>query len=242
MIIIVSGEGPTDIGSCTNGAGTCEGSEFQAGAMGHFIDRLVEPIWGYSPLESGAIICLIERELGRLSDRAKIVTLPGKKKAQGTGYFFKNAYALAKFAGDVEEENNCQTMAVLFRDSDGTRSTRDGLWEEKVSSINLGFVAGGYDRGVPMVPKPKSEVWLLCAIQEYAYQHCAQLESVSGNDRSPDSAKRKLEMALKPSGKTYIDIPDMVVAGEILPANIDMPSFNSFRERLEVVANSMIGQ
>ena len=241
MIIVVSGEGPTDIGRCSNGASHCDGGDYVAGAMGRFIDCIVAPIWDYSPLNSGAMICVTESKLGVLSRDAKIITLPGKKKNQETGYFFKNSYALAKFSQHCEDDKDCETMAVLFRDADGTRSTQRGLWEEKRASMIRGFAASGYDRGVPMLPKPKSEAWLLCAVQEHAYQNCIQFESISGNDHSPNSAKKQLDTAMSESGKTY-EAPDMVVDGRISPEKIDMPSFNAFRVRIEEVARAMIGK
>lgn len=241
MIIVVSGEGPTDIGTCRNGAESCDPPDYVPGAMGRIIDALVEPIWSYSAYDAGAMRCVTEGELARMSANAKIVSLPGKKKARETGYFFKNAYALGGYAAGIEDDE-CKTMAVLFRDADGTRSTQDGLWEAKVNSIRLGFSAVGFPRGVPMVPKPKSEAWILCAVQEQRYQNCARFETLSGNDRSPNNAKKQLEEALAPKGNTYVDLPDMIQGKEILPDRIDMPSFNAFRERLEQVARSMVGQ
>ena len=241
MIIVVSGEGPTDIGICRNGKSPCEGDDFVAGAMGQMIEKLVTPIWQYSPLETGAMICLSEGSLSRLCRRSTIVTLPGKNKNQETGYFFKNSYALAKFAQDKEAEMECDAMAVLFRDADGTCSTQNGLWEEKRTSMIRGFSAADFARGVPMLPKPKSEAWLLCALQEPGYQNCVRLESISGNDHSPNSAKKQLEIAMSERGKTYTDASDMVVDGTISPQQIDMPSFNIFRSELEAIARSMVG-
>ncbi len=58
-------------------------------------------------------------------------------------------------------------IAVLFRDSDGTASSGRGLWEDKRKSIEDGFGEAGFDYGVPMIPKPKSEAWLLCAFHGY---------------------------------------------------------------------------
>jgi hypothetical protein len=43
-----------------------------------------------------------------------------------------------------------------------------------------------------MLPKPKSEAWLLCAGQTVQHSHAA-LEDISGNDDSPNSAKNKWE-------------------------------------------------
>lgn len=240
MIIVLSGEGPTDIGTCNNRATTCDSPVYVRGAMGLIVDVLIEPIWTYSPYDSCSMHFLSESELARLSDKAKIVSLPGKKKAKGTAYFFKNSYALGNYAKNMETNNDCETMAVLFRDSDGTRSTQKGLWADKVNSMTLGFLAADYARGVPMVPKPKSEAWLLCAVQEHPYQNCTRFESISGNDRSPSNAKKQLEDALAPAERTHLCIPDMINDGEISPARINMPSFNAFRERLEEVARAMV--
>ena len=242
MIVVVSGEGSTDIGACSNAAGICDPPDYIPGAMGRFIDALIAPIWSYSPYDASAMHYVAEGELARMSDEAKLVSLPGKKKAQETGYFFKNSYALGKYATNIEERHDCKTMAVLFRDADGTRRTVSGLWEAKVHSIQLGFSASGYARGVPMVPKPKSEAWLLCAVQPHPYQDCGRFESISGNDHSPNSAKKQLDAALEPSHRTHLDLPDMIAANEIAPDRIDMPSFNAFRERLKEVAYAMTGR
>jgi len=46
------------------------------------------------------------------------------------------------------------------------------------------------DRGVAMIPKPKSEAWLLCALKNKPYESCEKLEDRSGNDDSPNSLKK----------------------------------------------------
>ena len=52
-----------------------------------------------------------------------------------------------------------------------------------------------------MIPKPKSEAWLICALKRDPYQVCERLEARSGNDQSPNSLKRELEqlLGIKPS-------------------------------------------
>ena len=167
-------------------------------------------------------------------------TLPGKKKPVETGYFFKNARGLARLAKDRSACDNCPVGAVLFRDNDGTVASRRSLWDDKVKSIEAGFAAEDFALGVPMVPKPKSEAWLLCAVQGVQYQNCARFEDLSGNDASPNSAKGKLEKALSARGRSYADVCDMVEKGEIGPQQIQMPSFDFFRERLETVAQQMV--
>ena len=46
-----------------------------------------------------------------------------------------------------------------------------------------------------MIPKPKSEAWVLCALSKL-YKECDELEDRSGNDNSPNSLKRELEELL----------------------------------------------
>jgi len=57
-----------------------------------------------------------------------------------------------------------------------------------------GFAHEGFDSGVPMLPNPKSEAWLLCALKKpRPYQDCDRIEAGSGNAAAPDSLKAQLE-------------------------------------------------
>lgn len=90
-----------------------------------------------------------------------------------------------------------------------------------------------------MVPKPKSEAWLICALKPNAYQNCGALEeSLSGNDNAPEPAKEQLEALLAQRGERLGDLPDMVSNGTIdaLRAGMkDMQSFEDFDRRLREV-------
>jgi len=80
-----------------------------------------------------------------------------------------------------------------------------------------------------MIPKPVSEAWLVCALQEHPYQNCAGLENLS-----PQSLKRRLEQLLgrRPSRKELVQ---MVADRTIDVDRLKMPSFTAFRSRLEEV-------
>lgn len=241
MILLLSGEGPSDIGSCQTATERCEGNDFQPGPMAWFVDKLAGPTWGYSPLESRSYTFISESALAHdCRIRRMGTSLPGKKKAVETAYFFKTARSLARLAKERSARDKCPVGAVLFRDSDGTVASRRSLWDDKLKSIEAGFAAEDFDLGVPMVPKPKSEAWLLCAVQGPQYQNCARYEDLSGNDASPKSAKGELAKALTAKDRDYADVCDMVERGEIDPRRIQMPSFDRFRERLEAVARQMM--
>jgi hypothetical protein len=241
MILLVSGEGPTDIGSCVGGGAECEGADFQAGPMALMMDQLVKPIWGYSPLEATAFVLASKNAVADRSRQLGSVALPGLKRAKETSYFFKNARALARMALERTTPQS-PVGAVLFHDSDGTHSMGISLWQDKWNSIANGFEAEEFTLGVPMVPKPKSEAWLLCAVQQHPYTNCARFEDISGNDASPNSAKRQFDAALAARGKEYDDVCDLIEEGSIQASNLSMPSYDRFRERLEQVARMMAGR
>lgn len=244
MIFLVSGEGSSDIGIRSNENPSSDGSGFCPGPMSVIIDKLIEPWLNYSLMGCKAIEFIPENQLKNIEVPRN--ALRGKKRknhetALNTKYFYQNARQLARIALEKAKTNQCAVGAVLFRDADGTRSTEKGLYENKWASIEVGFQAEEFNFGVPMVPKPKSEAWLLCALKVDHYQNCNQLElTLSGNDNSPDSAKDQLDCELNRLGKSVGDVVGMVSEGIIDPERIDMPSFNRFRERLKEVTLGML--
>jgi len=237
--LVISGEGKTDIGSASY-----QSDEFIAGSMYYIIDKLIEEKCSFSPYEcyqadadkSNWITFVDESELVKFGKsnfsgyKKKGTTLPGKKKEQDTGEFYVNARALARIAhkvGDEKSDNNI--IAILFRDKDGKRTKSDALWQSKVRSMEDGFKAEEFDFGVPMVPNPKSEAWLICALKNTPYQQCEKLEERSGNDDSPNNLKDELASF----GITNNQINSMIQSGEIKLEKINMPSFKYFANRLK---------
>lgn len=136
-------------------------------------------------------------------------------------------------ASELENMLDDEVVAVFFRDADGTASADRGQWAAKFQSMLNGFEEEGFRRGVPMVPKPKSEAWILCALK-YRYQNCDSLEERSGNDRSPNSLKDELD-AHAGQRLSGVDLVAMVEKREVDINRIAMPSFAAFRIRLEEV-------
>jgi hypothetical protein len=239
MHFLLSGEGPSDLGVCGNGADQCEGNLLSHGPMTMFVDHIVSRRHQYSLLEAGCYSFVSE---GGLSVRAaelkaarKQLGLPGKRREKETRYFFNNARILAKIAREKGQEKQDDVVAILFRDSDGTASAGRGLWEAKYQSMLDGFAEENHPRGVPMLPKPKSEAWLLCALKAHPYQDCESLESRSGNDNSPNNLKGELKAALGEEVRLIETLCDMIQDGVIDVDRIEMPSFRKFRKRLEDV-------
>lgn len=237
MFFLLSGEGVTDMGVGKENVVVCEGDEFQVGPMAIIVDRVAEPCIGFSFLEIGCCGYVSEarvaKRAGRLKAVKKELRLPGKKQAKETRYFFNNARILSEIAKEQEQQRENDVVAVLFRDSDGTASAGRGLWEEKRQSMLDGFEEEGFLKGVPMIPKPKSEAWLICAFKENAYQNCQDLEERSGNDKSPNALKKELAELL--AEEVTPELLCERVRNNLNIDNIEMTSFQAFRDRLEEV-------
>jgi hypothetical protein len=221
MLLVLSGEGPTDLG----------GYGEEIGPLAKLVDRWIAQRLGYSLVDCD-FYCFFSKK--QLSDRAKTIkprSMKGKKQASETRYFYKNARALALLARELDSE---EMIVVLFRDADGTASSDRGEWQDKWNSMLAGFEIEGMATGVPMIPKPKSEAWLLCALQN-GYQSCAGLEEESGNDTSPRSLKGQLQEVLG-EDTSRERLNDLVDRGDIDFSRIkDMRSLTAFTKRLDEV-------
>lgn len=239
MLLILSGEGPTDLGSCRTMLGRCTDADFQPGPMAVLVEQALSPQLGYTVLRDtpAAVNFISEAGLSdyerQLKDNRRGMVLPGKKGAKETAYFYKNAWALGVMAHELEQASEDKGIAVLFRDCDGTRSAASSLWQEKWDSMQRGFQRSGYPRGVPMLPKPKSEAWLLCAAKKTPYQHCAALEDLSGNDDSPKAVKDELDAAFG-SHQSGQALCDWLEANPFDATQArSMPSYAAFQDRLQ---------
>ena len=235
MYFRFSGEGHTDLGLCAMAAAHCQGSDYLPGPLAIMVSQIVEDSQGYSIIECEQCGFTPEEELVRKAEKIKSSKkpprLPGRKRAKETHYFFVNARALAQIAKSMSAEKSDDVVAILFRDTDGTASAGRGNWDDKWKSMIDGFVEEEFERGVPMIPKPKSEAWLLNALK---YPNGDSLEERSGNDKSPNSLKLELEQFLGTVNKR-IDLCQLVENRKIDYNKINLPSFIQFKERLEKV-------
>ncbi|MCS4511562.1 hypothetical protein [Xylophilus ampelinus] len=204
--------------------------------MAFIVDRLVARRLGYSLLdyEAEGTDCIRyqnKSDLARAGKRGPML-LPGVKFGQHNSLFTQNAQVLGLLAKEDGQASGMPTIAVLFRDSDGTRSTPARQWKEKVYSMQRGFALADYACGVPMVPRPKSEAWLIGAFLQPPYAHCAALEDASGNDGSPQSLKNRLKSLVGHVASAH-EQAQWVHDGRVEPERIDMPSFTAFRTALE---------
>ncbi|MFH1137052.1 MAG: hypothetical protein V1816_13340 [Pseudomonadota bacterium] len=235
MYFLLSGEGPTDMGLCPDNMTACEGSRHQQGPMAIIVSQIVEQELNFSFMETRYYGYVSKRELvsraSGFKNQNRSLKLPGVNIPKETRYFYQNARALALCAKDKMEELADDVIAVLFHDSDGTASAGRGHWQDIWNSMVNGFLAEGFEQGVPMIPKPKSEAWIICSVKNNPYQGCNALENRSGNDDSPNALKDELAEILhgRPS---RVQLCEMVSDRRIDCEKIDMPSFLAFKDRL----------
>jgi len=215
--------------------------EFVPGPMAWVVDKVLERHHTqYSLLEIHAaggdcVMHVHETELAARGKRGSPL-FPGVKFGKGTAFFTRNAQVLGLWAQQAAAKDGQPVLAVLFRDGDGVRATPTGQWQDKVDSMHRGFAMVACDTGVPMVPRPKSEAWLLCALRPPGYVNCAPLEDASGNDTSPNSLKRQLAALRDGEDPSAEQQAEWVKTGAVDPLHIDMPSFNAFKQALHTAA------
>ncbi len=227
MFLILSGEGDSDIGI----------EDKSIGPMTKLIDNWIARRIGYSLIEGGQYAIFPEAQVvEKAKSEIQSFSRIGKKNGKETRFFRNNARGLAILAREKAQEIGAETplIVVLFRDLDGTVSADRNMWNKKWQSMLDGFIEEGIFTGVPMIPNPKSEVWILCALRN-RYQHCRKLEDESGNDNSPNSLKKQLEDHLG-EPVTGILLNDKIDNGEIdIDRMTDLDSVRAFKDRLNEV-------
>jgi hypothetical protein len=237
MYFLLSGEGPADMGVGIGAAAICEGKDYECGPMAVFVDQIVESRHKYSPFEAQCCGFVSEHTITtRTSElkKRKEIRAPGKKKARETHFHFTNARVLARIAGEKQKQLQDDVVAVLFHDSDDVASAGRSEWNEKRDSMLHGFQEEEFARGVPMVPKPTSEAWVIAGMTGNSNHRGKPLEDWSGKTNTANSLKVELEKLLgeKPSAEKLCE---MVRERSIDYEKIKLPSFNAFRERLVAV-------
>lgn len=238
MRLLLSGEGPTDLGQERP---VVDGIEFVPGPMAWVVDKVLERHHtGYSMLQmhqvGGDCVTYVHETALAALGKPGSPLFPGVKFGKGTAFFTRNAQVLGLLAKQTSAAEEQPVLAVLFRDGDGVRATPTGEWQEKVDSMHRGFAMIECETGVPMVPRPKSEAWLLCALRPPGYANCTPLEDASGNDASPTSLKKQLVAMCGGTDPSADEQADWVMTGTVDPLRIEMPSFDAFKQALKTAA------
>jgi len=223
------GEGPSDL---------CDKTSGKEGFLSNALVQLLN-------LDGDASLCdfvgvphaQLEANSNRVARAPRNILLRGNKRATGKlAEVARMAEALAHIVKNNTDDEDAG--AVFFMDCDFTNSevnNPDRYHLQVIASVESGFEAvDGFKRGVAMIPKMRSESWLLCKYQEDPYRPTDEFEKLPANDESPRCAKKVLAGILSSTvDKMYADI---IYADEIDWTKISCPSFNFFKRRFRYVA------
>lgn len=230
--LLVTGEGPTDMGVPNNQQNICTGNNYNIGAMAIIAIRVLQhylPDWNNDNLDfddpESWITYIGGNRLAELAKNKQIFK-PSKKLAKGFIEHAHRAAVMAKYAYDNEHQ-----LGIYFHDADKEPTSKF------IDAITLGANSlddsADYPPIVAMIPKPTSEAWFICAKKESPYTHCAQLEKdLSGNDSaSPQNSPKRILASLLSVDDCTTPI-QLDLARECNIEQIDMPSFNQFKNDL----------
>lgn len=96
------------------------------------------------------------------------------------------AYSLAQQARNYGSDCG----AIYFKDMDfASNENRDHYYEALIAAMHSGFDRADFRKGVPMIPKTRSESWMLCIVDKNA-NRVSYYENLPGSDNSPKSGKK----------------------------------------------------
>lgn len=227
MIVLCSGEGPSDIGAndYNSTSGIYDTPKF--GAMGNMLLSILQKC-REDYHDSDCHIIIHKKELQKRVDEISTLFLSGIDRPAGCAYFIKAAYSLALIALDKQNCSKDDVIAVLFRDSDPSSEAGNVLWKNKFKSIEDGFKLARFEFGVPMVPKPTSEAWCL-AMFNASPSVCRKLEEKINRDE----LKHDLDNKLFDEHITKEEFYHRILTGELPLTELkDMNSFAVFQDKL----------
>ena len=225
MYFVLTGEGNSDLGY----------SAEHPGVLVRLLEKLASDIsdedLGYEFASRSDLAAKMPKD----SDSSRPILLRGnKRKYPYLITIQRTAEALGRIASELEN-----TGAVFFHDCDFTHSevnNPDEYYRQVVCSMEQGFEFANYSNGVPMVPKPRSESWLLCHYQATPYENCARFEKLPANDRAENSGKKLLERFFNCRESQIYEHIDI---DEIDWDQIDAPSFVFFKNRFQHVVERL---
>lgn len=216
------------------------------GPLKDCVDQLLDFFWDNRN-------CIQFKQVSRPEVSQSIKGKPEKKTyiARGAKNKFSDHHfisASAKYLAQKAEETAMENDephkwgVIYFHDLDAnTKATVDEIYNASMNAMNEGFDSVSFPHGVPMIPKTRSESWLLCLLDPDGGANKKYFENLPMSDTSPNSGKKVLATMLKVSedeSYTIIEEKRDTFVWTLLQA----PSFLVFRDRLKTVSAKLLNQ
>lgn len=235
---VLCGEGPTDLYY-----NEIDGNQ---GPLKDGVDQLLDSFWDDC---SYVLFKQVSRSEIALSDKGKpekktAVVRGAKKKFPNHRFIASSAKYLAQRANAFAAENEEPEKwgVIYFHDLDAnTTFSVDEVYQAYLSAMNDGFESENFSNGVPMIPKTRSESWLLCLLSPDKGSSAKYYEDLPMSDKSPKTGKILLADVLKDShDESYAIIEDQ--RDKFDWTSLRAPSFLVFSERLKAVSGKILNK
>lgn len=234
--IVICGEGPTDLyyDKQTN----------SRGPLKVCVDNLLESFW-----DDVSYVDFVQVSRGDLeaTDKGKpekktAVVRGLKKNFANAAYVSKCAKLLAEKAKVFAKANEDDWGVIFFKDLDASSGTDiDKVYNAMFSAMEDGFETANFETGVPMVPKTRSESWILCALCPKDASKNDFFEKLPMSDKSPNSGKKVLAKILNvDEDESYKIVGERVES--FLWEQIQAPSFIVFKDKLYNMSSKILGR
>lgn len=232
MIFHVLGEGSSDFGSW-------DGHTLKKGCMNYLLDWL----WmHHAPAGTPLPEQILHSRDAISKTDPRTIGSKGHHIPKETRFAFVSGLALARLA----QAERDVAGAVCFIDADHTRSEDKRIGEKLRDAIQQGFEFAHFDLGVPMVPNPCQEAWLLAYYQCYmprqtAYNHAEQFEEMAGNKhaRHQNNPKEQLAECVEKAGLNIREDEEEII-NRVNWDRVAMPSYDCFRTKFLQVVERML--
>jgi hypothetical protein len=235
---ILCGEGPTDL--------YYNEIDRKQGPLKDCVDRLLDFFWDYRNYLQFKQVSRTEISLsdkGKPEKKTSIVR-GNKNKFPNHHFIVASAKCLAQKAEETAMENDepHKWGVIYFHDLDAnTNASVDEIYNASMSAMNEGFDSASFPHGVPMIPKTRSESWLLCLLDSDGGRNAKYFEDLPMSDKSPNSGKKVLAALLNVSeNESYSRIEEKRDTFDW--TSLQAPSFLVFRDRLKTVSAKLLNQ
>lgn len=233
---ILCGEGPTDL--------YYDEIYQKQGPLKDCVDQLLNFFWDHRNYLQFKQVSRSDVSLsGKGKPEKKTAVVRGNKnKFPDHRSIVASAKCLAQKAEETAMENDepHKWGVVFFHDLDAnTKASVDEIYDDSMKAMNEGFDSASFPYGVRMIPKTRSESWLLCLLDSDGGKNAKYFEDLPMSDKSPNSGKKVLAEQLKVTeSESYGFIEEK--RGNFDWTNLQAPSFLRFRDQLKNVSAKLL--
>ena len=236
---VLCGEGPTDL--FYDAEHQCQGP------LKDSVDQLLLHFWDseshfhFKQVSRGELSVSVGK--GKPEKKSAIVR-GAKNKFPERRWIMVTAKCLAEKAMALTSQADNTDLSdwgvIYFHDLDKpSGSDIDSAYADYIAAMHDGFDSVSFKYGVPMIPKTRSESWILCVLNPEKCKENKYYENLPMSDKSPKAGQIVLAQEQKTSKRgSYKQIGRKYNQFDWI--SLESPSFVFFKNRLHVVSAALL--